>query len=598
MLCRRILPVLFAAAAFAAPPDGAALYKARCAMCHDASPAQPRTPTHADLASRTPDTIVKAMFEGIMVPQSSGLNPDEGRAIATFLTGKEIATAPATIMAGQCPAPPKPLVTGKNDWNGWGNGLENTRFQPKPGFTTADIPKLKLKWAFAFPGETMANAQPVTVGGRVFIGTSRGVVYSLDAATGCWYWTYNANASVRNAVSIGKVGSRTMVFFGDAKAFTHAIDADTGAPIWKVKIEDFQQAKVTGSVVFYNGRVYVPIADLEEPSAMSAGYECCKYRGSITSLDAATGKTIWKSYTIAEEAKPYKKGSTGTQLYGPAGASVWSAPTIDTKRKLVYAATGNSFTSVEIPTSDAVIAFDLETGKLAWTRQVDTGDNFTMACGAGRSGPNCPDPAGPDTDFGTSPALVTVAGKQMLVVGQKSGVLWGLDPDDKGEVLWHAQVGKGGPLGGIEWGHAVDGTIAYAPISDRFQKDAKGLISGVDLKTGRILWTTDTPDTGCKPGTPGCQTAISAAVSAIPGAVFAGAVDGHMRAYDSKTGAIVWDYDANHAFDTVNKVPGKGGSFDAPGPVIVNGMLLTASGYSMWGGAGGNVLLAFSVDGK
>jgi polyvinyl alcohol dehydrogenase (cytochrome) len=276
---------------------------------------------------------------------------------------------------------------------------------------------------------------------------------------------------------------------------------------------------------------------------------------------------------------------------------VWSAPTIDVSRKLVYAATGNSFTGVEIPTSDAVLAFDLETGKLVWTSQVDTGDNYTMACGPeGKA--NCPAPKGGDTDFGTSPALVNLGRKQIIVVGQKSGVLWGLDPDNKGKVLWHAQVGKGGPLGGIEWGHAVDGTIAYAPISDRYQKDAKGLISGVDLHTGKILWTTDTPDTGCKPGAPGCQTAMSAAVSAIPGAVFAGAVDGHMRAYDKKTGTIIWDYDANHAFETVNKVPGKGGSFDAPGPVIVNGMLLTASGYSMWGGAGGNVLLAFTVDGK
>lgn len=598
MLRRRILFALAAAAAaIAAPPDGAALYKARCAMCHDATPAQPRTPSHADLASRTPESIVKAMFEGIMLPQSSGLNPEEGRAIATFLTGKEISAAPSQTMAGKCSAPPMPLSISATDWNGWGKGPDNTRYQPEPGIAAADVPKLKLKWAFGFPNETMANSQPTAVGGRIFIGSARGNIYSLDAATGCLYWTYNAGASVRNAVSVGKIGSRYAVFFGDAKAFAHAIDADTGAPIWKVKIEEFLQAKVTGSVTFDNGRLYVPIADLEEPSAMSPAYECCKFRGSVTALDGETGKVIWKSFTVLDPARPYKKSSTGTQLYGPAGASVWSSPTIDTKRKLVYVGTGNSFTDVEISTSDAVLAFDLETGKLVWSSQVSTGDNFTMACGKPGTA-NCPENKGPDTDFGTSPALRTVGGKDILVIGQKSGILWGLDPDNKGRILWKAQVGKGGALGGIEWGHAVDNTTAYAPVSDRFQPGAHGLISAVDLKTGQTLWTTQTPDTGCKPGTPGCQTAISAAISVIPGAVFAGGVDGHLRAYDAKTGAIIWDFDANHTFDAVNKVPAKGGSFDAPGPVIVNGMVLTSSGYGMWGGAGGNVLLAFTVDGK
>ena len=333
----------------------------------------------------------------------------------------------------------------------WAQASGAKLFQQKPGFAAADVPRLKLKWAFGFPNETTANAQPTVIGGRVFIGSSRGNVYSLDAATGCIYWTYSAGAAVRNSVTVGKTGARHIVYFGDAKAFAHAVDADTGKLLWKVKVEDFPVAKITGSPAFYNGRLYVPIADLEEPSTMSPGYECCKYHGSISALDGETGKIIWQSFTVLDPPKPYKTSTSGTQLYGPAGASVWSSPTIDAKRKLVYASTGNSFTGIEINTSDSVLAFDLETGKLVWSSQVSKGDNWTMACGpSGKA--NCPEDKGTDTDFGTSPALRSIGGgKQVLVVGQKSGILWGLDPDNKGKVLWQTRIGNGGALGGIEW---------------------------------------------------------------------------------------------------------------------------------------------------
>jgi polyvinyl alcohol dehydrogenase (cytochrome) len=491
-------------------------------------------------------------------------------------------------MAGQCTSAPKPLTIASGDWIGWGNGIENSRFQPKPGLAPGDVPKLKLKWAFGFPNETMANAQPTVVGGRIFMGSSRGNVYSLDAATGCSYWVYRAGATVRNSVTVGKIGSRYIVYFGDGKAFAHAVDADTGKLLWKTKVEDFPMARITGSPTFYNGRLYVPISDLEEPSTMSAGYECCKYSGSISSLDGETGKILWKSNTVLDPPKPYKTSSTGTQLYGPAGASVWSSPTVDAKRKLVYVATGNSFTAIEISTSDAVLAFDLETGKLVWSSQASKGDNWNMACGpSGKA--NCPEDKGADTDFGTSPALRSIGGKQVLVVGQKAGILWGLDPDNKGKVLWQARIGNGGALGGIEWGHAADDQNAYAAISDR--PKGPGLVSAVNLKTGEKIWTKLTPDTGR-------QTFMSAAISVIPGVLFAGGVDGHLRGYDTKSGEIVWDYDAVHPFETVNKVQAKGGSFDAPGPVIANGVVYTPSGYGMWGGTAGNVLLAFSVDGK
>ncbi len=552
-------------------------------------------PSHDELVSKTPEAIVKAMFEGPMQPQSAGLTEEDGRAIAKFITAKDFSAPSASAMAGQCTTAPKPMTIASTDWNGWGQDLGNSRYQPNPGLASADVPKLKVKWAFGFPGDSSVQGQPAVVGGRVFVGSVSGNLYSLDASTGCVYWTYKAGSSIRTAIRIEKVGGHYIAYLGDIKANAHAVDAETGKLLWKVKIDDHPVARIVGAPTFYNGRLYVPISSIEEASAMGPQYECCKFRGSVAALDAETGKVIWKSFTVLDPPKPFKTSSTGAQMYGPAGAAVWSSPTIDPKRKLVYAATGDSYTDVDFNTSDAVLAFDLDTGRLVWSSQVLAKDNFTMACGQpGKA--NCPETKGPDYDFGTSPALRSIGGKQLLVIGQKSGILWALDPDDKGKVVWQARVGKGGALGGIEWGHAVDDTNAYAAISDRGK--GPGSVNAVDLKTGAIAWTKMTPDTGCKPGTAGCQTTMSAAISVIPGIVFAGGVDGHFRAYDTKSGDIVWDYDAAHPYETVNGVPAKGGSFDAPGPVIANGMVYTTSGYGMWGGSAGNVLLAFSVDGK
>jgi polyvinyl alcohol dehydrogenase (cytochrome) len=595
-------PILIAMVAcslcFAAAPDGAALYKSRCGTCHDGEP-RLHMPTHDELVSKTPEAVLKAMFEGVMQPQAAGLSEEEGRAIAKFITAKDFSkvteTATAVLPASVCTSAPKPITIASTDWNGWGQDLSNSRYQPNPGLAAADVPKLKLKWAFGFPGDTAVQSQPTVVGGRVFIGSVSGNVYSLDASSGCTYWIYKAAASIRNAVTIAKVGGHFVAYFGDVKANAHAVDAETGKPLWKIKVDDHPVARIVGSPTYYDGRLYVPISSIEEASAMSPGYECCKFRGSVASLDAETGKVIWKSFTVLDPPKPYKTSSTGTQLYGPAGAAVWSSPTVDPKRKLIYAATGDSYTNVDFNTSDAIVAFDLETGKLVWSMQATAKDNFTMACGpSGKA--NCPEDKGPDFDFGTSPALRTIGGKQLLVIGQKSGVLWALDPDNKGKVVWQTRIGLGGALGGIEWGHATDDQKSYAAISDRFK--GPGLLSAVDLKTGEKLWTKMTPDTGCSPGVQGCQTALSAAISVIPGIVFAGGVDRHFRAYDSKTGDIVWDFDAARSFETVNGVTAKGGSFDAPGPAIANGMVFTPSGYGMWGGSGGNVLLVFSVDGK
>jgi len=536
-----------------------------------------------------------AMFGGAMASQSTGLSGDEGRAIARFLTGKDFgagAGAGAVAAAGKCSAAPGPLTVGESDWNGWSADLANSRHQPKPGLTTADVPNLKLKWAFAFAGDTARSAQPAVVGGRVFTGSASGAIYSLDAATGCIYWRYEAGAMVRTAISIGKAGGQTIAWFGDVRSNVFALDAVTGQLLWKVKVEDHPSSRITGAPVFYDGRLYVPVSSIEEASAMAPAYECCKFRGSLVALDGATGKQIWKTYSVPDPATPYQKTATGTQQWGPAGAAIWSAPTIDVKKKAIYAGTGNSYTNVETHTTDAILAFDLASGSMLWSSQVLPKDNFTMGC---MRGANCPEDRGPDFDFGSSPILRELPGGQrVLVCGQKSGVVWGLDPDQRGKVLWQTRVGQGSALGGIEWGPTADLENAYVAVSDVITPGSRpGGLHAVKLSTGEKIWTTPPPELHCTAGAKGCNSAQSAAISSIPGVVFSGSVDGHLRAYLAKTGEIVWDFDTAREYETVNRAPGKGGSLDSAGPVIVNGMVFTNSGYGMWQGLPGNVLLAF-----
>ncbi len=582
---------------WAADPDGAALYKAHCAMCHDAANVQGRIPKRDELAARTPESIFSAMFGGAMDIQAAGLSEDEGRAIARFLTGKEFSAVNETT-AGMCSAPATKFAPASGDWNGWGVELDNSRFQPKPGLSSDDVPKLKLKWAFGFPGDNRATAQPTVAGGRVFVGSASGTVYSLDAATGCTYWTYKAGAGVRTAIIIerSKTSGRYIAYFGDLRSFTHAVDAETGKAIWKTRLEDHPASRITGAPVFYEGRLLVPVASLEEGSARAPQYECCTFRGSLVSLDAETGRQIWKTYSVLDPPKATKKSKVGTQLYGPAGAAIWSAPTIDVKRKLVYAATGDSYTDIDIHTSDAIVAFDLDTGSLVWVSQVTPKDNFIVGCPAA---PNCPEDPGPDFDFGSAPILKNIGGgKQIIIAAQKSGIVWGLDPDQKGKVVWQTKIGAGSALGGIEWGHAADNQNTYAAVSDvAVRKDPQPGIWALKLATGEKVWSTPAPAVTCAQGQ-SCQGAQSAAISVIPGAVFSGAMNGHFRAYSTKTGEIIWDFDTSKPFDTVNKVQAKGGSINGAGPTIANGMVFTNSGYGAFGGSPGNVLLAFAVNGQ
>ena len=583
-----------------ASADAASLYQQRCAVCHD-NP-QDRIPPRFLIARRSAEDVIQTLTTGSMKQQAAGLSAAEIRALAVYLTGKQPGPAiQSDLDSNPCKDSGRPINLNGAQWNGWGRDLDNSRYQPKPGMKAEDVPRLKVKWAWAHPGP-MATGQPTIIGDRLFVTTEVGQIFCLNAQTGCEYWTMNAGAAVRASISVGPLpagsAARFAIYFGDEKSTVQSADAATGKLLWKTKVEDHLLSRITGSPLLYRNRVYVPVSSFEETAGRDAKYECCKFRGSIVALDAYTGKILWKSFTVQEEAKPFKKNSAGSQMYGPAGGAIWSAPTLDLKRKVIYAATGNSYTDVETHHTDAIIALDMETGKLKWANQVTPKDNFLVGCRQRGVG-NCPEEAGPDYDFGSSPILRTLPnGRQVILAGQKSGVIYALDPDDNGKVLWQVKVGNGGALGGIEWGFAADEQNVYVPIADVSGAARKPGLTALKIATGEMLWQVPAPKAACSWGTTRCNNSQSAAATLIPGAIFSGTADGHLRAYSIKDGSIIWDFDTALPLDTVNAGKTKGGSLDGGGPTVAGGMLYTNSGYGRIIGQPGNLLIAFTVDGK
>ena len=578
-----------AAAALATAQEGTAVFLRACVRCHSPN-SDAHAPMPEEMAKIPWQDVLKSLESGTMKAQGAALSADDRRAVARYLGAAGPTVLPQ--MTGFCAGGQKPTNSSKS-WNGWGVDDANTRFQAAAdaGLTADQVPALKLKWAFGMPNGTSAYSQPTVWGGRIFIGSNDGTIYALDAHSGCIYWRYQAKALVRAAAVVGP-GPR--VYIGDLESNFYALDGDTGKLVWRKKLDDQPYTRITGTAKLHDGRLYVPIASQEENAGSVPQYNCCQFRGNVVALDAKDGKEIWRTYTTPEP-KPTKVSKTGVQFYGPSGATIWSSPTIDGKRSLLYVATGNGYSAPEIQTADALIALDLKTGAIRWSKQAMS-DMFNWDCGRpGGNGGNCPENPGEDVDFGSSAILVPLAnGHDMLVAGQKAGIVYGFDPDRKGEIVWQTRIGKGGKLGGILWGMAAHDGVVFAPLSDfnRAEPAAGGGLFALDAATGKVVWHTPPPAPPCL-AQRGCNAAQMAPPSAIPGIVFSPSMDGHIRAFAMAGGKIVWDYDAAHEFTTVNGMPAKGGSFSATGPTVVDGILYTTSGYSQ--GMPGNVLLAFSL---
>lgn len=585
----KIIGLTLTLAGLCASQEGTRVYLSHCQQCHDQN-----SDAHAPLAEALGNIpwqdIVKTLETGNMRAQGASLTPEERTAVARYLGKAGPLVLPT--MTGYCPAGSKPRSSG-NSWNGWSPDERNTRYQPEKagGLTAQQLPSLKLKWAFGFPNATTAYGQPTVVGGKVYTGSNDGTVYAIDAQTGCLYWMYQAKALVRNAVIIGP-GPRA--YFGDLESNFYALDANTGKLIWQKKLDNQAFTRITGTAKLYDGRLYVPIASQEENAGASPLYSCCTFRGNLVAIKASDGSEIWRTYTTPE-AKPTKKSATGVQFYGPSGATIWSSPTLDLKRKLIYVATGNGYSDPDVKTADAIMAMDMDTGAIRWTQQPNP-DMFNWACsGRGRSGGNCPENPGTDVDFGASPILVDLdAGHQMILAGQKSAVVWGFDPAQEGKVVWQQRIGVGGPGGGIQWGIAYSPVdkLVFAPLADTVRGDpaSGGGLFAIDPATGKVVWHAPPPKPSCA-GQRGCSGAQRSPPTVIPGAVIAPSMDGHIRAFGIKTGEIIWDFDALRDYTTTNGIAAKGGSFSSTGATVADGFLYINSGYSSMPG---NVLLAFS----
>lgn len=610
--------------------DGSTIFGNYCENCHGKLDS---APTPAMLKQMPPERIYQALTTGDMSSQakSENLTDQQMRDIAEWIGGRKIRSGhedDARNMPNACPS--NDAITAKEftslpAWNGWSNDLFNHRFQPGNAavLSPAAVARLRLKWAFALPSAASVYGQPTVVAGRVFVSGDSGYVYALDASTGCVHWSFQAQAGVASAIMIEpKPGSSSqyLAYFGDIHGNVYGVDTRNGELVWKTLVDQHPLARIRGAMKYYNGRLYVPVASLEEPESSSPNYPCCSFRGLVTALDAATGKQIWKTYTIDQKPTP-RKTKDGKSFIGPSGAGVWGPTMVDPKRKAIYVSTGNGFSAPETGRSDALIALDMDTGRILWVQQDEAGDIWHTGCpqgppppgsglpprsagrsSAGRGGANfagrgaggggrsrppmpatyyCPEEKNdPDWDFAAGVMLVNLPnGKSLLIAGQKSGMVWAHDPDAKGALVWKSDVSRGQ----IVFGGAADDENAYFAMRG-------GAVVAVRLTDGLERWSTlITPQESMT-----THRGNTAAVTVIPGVVFAPGLDGMLRAFSTFDGRELWAYDTTAEVKTVNGLTAKGGSIGAAGATVAGGMVFVTSGYTGFqSGQPGNLVLAF-----
>jgi polyvinyl alcohol dehydrogenase (cytochrome) len=579
---------------------GQALFQDHCAACHTAEGMKVGDRTAApfnSLQEFSPERLLESTRTGSMQGFASQLTDAQKQQLAEFIAGRPAGSAEAgdiRNMTNRCASnPPLPDPSSQPAWNGWSADLQNTRFQPAPAaeLNAEQVSRLQLKWAFGVPNAAEMYSQPTVASGRVFFGSDSAFIYSVDARTGCAYWSFQAEAGVRTAPTVAPIrghgSTRYAVYFGDAATRIYALDAQTGRLLWKKRAGDHPRAKGTATPVVYNGRVYVPISSTETTHGAMPNYECCTFRGHVVALDANTGDQIWRTFVIPQQPDIRGKNKQGVKLWGPSGAAIWNAPTIDVKRRLIYVGTGNSYTAPAADTTDSIVAIEMDTGKIAWHYQDIAGDAFLGNCRpVNESDTNCPQKLGPDWDFGGSSIILAKLpnGGDVLVGGSKGGISVGIDPDKKGALLWRTNLAERPPsaLGMIVFTGAADSDAVYYGL----QRQPGGAVVALRLADGSRKWMTplDLDRRG-----------LSAANSIIADVVFAGSWDGMLRALSTADGRILWEYNTAREYKTVNGVPGKGGTLAAPGPTVAAGMLFVTSGYiGIQNGAAGNVLLAFA----
>ncbi len=489
-----------------------------------------------------------------------------------------------------------------SSWYGQGIGLDirNTRYQRHATLYRDNVSNLEVAWIFGLDGGDSPHSWFEVSRDTVFVASPGGVVYALDKATGCIRWQRHYESGIRTGLTRGDLGSGLHVlWFGTGGGIVWAINARNGDVLWKVDAREHPFNWLTGTPTFVDDRLYVPVSSMELGVAVNPLYGCCTSRGSLVALNAATGKLLWRTPVIDEAPQVSGRHLLLVKQWGPSGAPVWSAPTVDPDSNRIYIGTGENYTHPTSTSSDAIIAIDRDTGKKAWTQQYTGGDAFNLACTIHFNHPNCPDEPGPDLDFGAPPILTATAdGAPMILAGQKSGDVHALVAAT-GEKLWSVNLGRGGYLGGVHWSMALhEGMRAlFVPISDIplgvAKGEAKPGLYALSTDDGRVLWRAPlTP--GCANKEP-CRDGMSAGITATDELVFATALDGRFQVHDARTGDVLFTHDTWQSFEAVNGVPTAGGTIDVHGPYVAGDMVFLQSGYGSFGQKGGNALIAYRL---
>lgn len=642
---------------------GRAAYEQWCASCHDNAD-ESRALRLESLRRLNKATIRYALEYGYMVWQVRDVPKDDLKLIIDWLPDEEDADD-RWIEQARCPAKRRRVVLdgAPRSVVNFGIGPHNQRSltAEAAGLSREDMPNLELAWAAAFPKTPTMRSQPVIVGDTVFVAaTDAGRVYALDADLGCIKWMYRSDMVLRSSLTFAEAtpGSPAALIFGDAAASVHAVEAATGRRLWVADARLNELNRITGAPAVHDGVVYTPLSAIEVNYSQFDAYECCRGQGAVVALDLATGRQRWVARTMPE-ATPQLTSRTGVTQWGPSGAIIWSSPAIDAQRGVIYAATGENTSWPATETSDAVIAYDLKTGERRWSYQATRSDIWNYACS--RGGANCDFPGeyhSPDFDFGASPVLIrTPRGRDLLIAPQKSGVIWALDPDRQGALVWANRIGVGSAGGGVHWGVAYDGKRLYVPSNDPTGPHGNPLwgpgVHALDPDAGAVLWTYQPTRADCgeaiPPGrttrpppsiamtavagpiivqpddvweawtppadpaalafieeararaapppardAPRCRLGFSAAGLAIDGAVVTATSQGWLRIFDGEDGRILFETNTNRPYPvTSTGVPGQGGSIDSHAFAAADGTLYVSSGYARFGQPPGNVLLAF-----
>ena len=583
----------------------ALLYTARCAQCHD-NPTG-RIPPRASLRYRAAESVYDSLSNGIMRPMTKGLTDDEIKSLVKLLTGREPKSIPNPL-DNQCASTSASVAMADGDWLSVHGDIQGRRFRQPTNIKADTANRLKLKWAYAYPGGAKG---PVTIAGDSVFLAGTGYVVALQKDSGCVQWAHPIGSRTVRAVTVATIpaskvkSATTVVLYGDDSTTIFALDAATGNALWNTNLDSHVLGRITAAPTVFDGVVYVPLSSMEDPLTHDKEYFCCSGRGGIAAVKLTSGELLWKQKHIVAplmslEHKQQTQQSFGKEHgagyfeQGPAGASSYTPLTIDVRRSLVYASTAEEYGFTGAAGPYSVVAYHLKTGERAWQRSLLPSAEQRAGICAKR-----------ETDCrnmfstGTSVLIHPLADDQdILVVGMKSGYVHALNPDDDGQLLWSTQVAEGGDLGGVMYGLASDADRIYVPVSD--VDSPTGLFTGslvaLEPTTGIMVWRTLAPKPTCSWTTQGCIGGQVAAVTVVSDMLFTGFWDGYLRIYASSDGRLLREIDTAVEFPAVNGVASGGQVSGYPVSVGKDALYINSGASSIM--KSGNALLVYSLDGK